>query len=67
VINHERRTKNEYMTTKILSEITGISERQARYDLNSLVNKGLISAEGETTSRRYKLRQSSAIFGKKRK
>ena len=55
------------MTTKILSEITGISERQARYDLNSLVNKGLISAEGETTSRRYKLRQSSAIFGKKRK
>jgi len=57
-------TKNEHITTRTLSKIANISERQARYDLNDLVKKGIIYAEGETTARRYKLRQSSAIFGK---
>jgi len=57
-------TKHNYITTRIFSKLVSISERQARYDLNDLVKKGIILAEGKTTARKYRLRQSSAIFGK---
>jgi len=55
---------HDYITTKTLSELAGISKRQARCDLNDLVKKGVIFAEGNTAARKYKLRQSSAIIGK---
>ncbi len=42
-----------------------VSERQARYDLNDLVEKNLIIAEGATTTRKYRLRQTSANFGQR--
>ena len=58
--------EKEFITTKILAELLNVSERQARYDLKDLVTKEILVAEGETTSRRYRLRQTSANFGKLR-
>ncbi|MBU2565555.1 MAG: putative DNA binding domain-containing protein [Candidatus Thermoplasmatota archaeon] len=54
----------EFITTKIFANLINVSERQARYDLKDLVTKGVLIAGGKTTLRRYKLRQTSANFGK---
>jgi len=33
---------------------------RARYDLNDMIKKGIIFADGGTTARKYKLQQASA-------
>jgi len=58
--------ENVFITTRIFAGLAGVSERQARYDLNDLMKKNLIVAEGATTARKYRLRQTSADFGKLR-
>ena len=57
--------ENTFITTKIFADLVGVSERQARYDINDLMYKKVIMAEGSTTARKYRLRQTSANFGKK--
>lgn len=58
--------ENVFITTRVYASLVDVSERQARYDLNDLVEKNLIIAEGATTARKYRLRQTSADFGKLR-
>jgi hypothetical protein len=58
--------ENIFITTRVYASLVDVSERQARYDLNDLVEKNLIVAEGATTTRKYHLRQTSADFGKLR-
>ncbi|MDP3103839.1 MAG: putative DNA binding domain-containing protein [Candidatus Methanoperedens sp.] len=58
--------ENVFITTRVYANLVDVSERQARYDLNDLVEKNLIIAEGATTARKYRLRQTSADFGKLR-
>lgn len=55
--------ENVFITTRVYASLVDVSERQARYDLNDLVEKNLIIAEGATTTRKYHLRQTSANFG----